>query len=111
MLTHCPPRLLPSWAPAHPSTIWCHCRMVYLPMSYCYATRLTAEEDPLIQSLRQVRAARGTLEARRFACPHRALGLGWGHPSQRGRWTGAGPAPQSGKWGEVGGGGAPVGAR
>lgn len=25
-------------------------------MSYCYATRLSAQEDPLIQSLRQVRA-------------------------------------------------------
>lgn len=42
--------------PAHPSTLWCHCRQVYLPMSYCYATRLSAQEDPLIQSLRQVRA-------------------------------------------------------
>ncbi|XP_004602367.1 lanosterol synthase [Sorex araneus] len=46
--------LFPSWAPAHPSTLWCHCRQVYLPMSYCYATRLNAaEEDPLVQSLRQ----------------------------------------------------------
>lgn len=40
--------------PAHPSTLWCHCRQVYLPMSYCYAVRLTAEEDALILSLRQV---------------------------------------------------------
>lgn len=45
--------LLPAWVPAHPSTLWCHCRQVYLPMSYCYATRLSAQEDPLIQSLRQ----------------------------------------------------------
>ncbi|XP_019573151.2 lanosterol synthase isoform X1 [Rhinolophus sinicus] len=45
--------LLPAWMPAHPSTLWCHCRQVYLPMSYCYATRLSAQEDPLIQSLRQ----------------------------------------------------------
>ncbi|XP_074857495.1 lanosterol synthase isoform X2 [Carettochelys insculpta] len=45
--------LLPPWMPAHPSTLWCHCRQVYLPMSYCYATRLTAEEDELVQSLRQ----------------------------------------------------------
>ncbi|XP_060054852.1 lanosterol synthase isoform X2 [Erinaceus europaeus] len=46
--------LFPDWAPAHPSTLWCHCRQVYLPMSYCYAIRLTAkEEDPLVQSLRQ----------------------------------------------------------
>nr|XP_015797352.2 lanosterol synthase [Nothobranchius furzeri] len=45
--------LLPTWMPAHPSTLWCHCRQVYLPMSYCYAVRLSAEEDPLILSLRQ----------------------------------------------------------
>ncbi|XP_070345193.1 lanosterol synthase isoform X2 [Equus asinus] len=53
LLMRCPPRLFPEWAPAHPSTLWCHCRQVYLPMSYCYATRLSAEEDPLVQSLRQ----------------------------------------------------------
>lgn len=40
--------------PAHPSTLWCHCRQVYLPMSYCYAVRLAAEEDELVLSLRQV---------------------------------------------------------
>ncbi|KAM3862156.1 lanosterol synthase-like [Diretmus argenteus] len=45
--------LFPCWMPAHPSTLWCHCRQVYLPMSYCYAVRLTAQEDPLILSLRQ----------------------------------------------------------
>lgn len=62
------PRLFPRWVPAHPSTLWCHCRQVYLPMSYCYAIRLSAEEDPLIRSLRQVRApgavlSRVTLQA------------------------------------------------
>ncbi|XP_037543108.1 lanosterol synthase-like [Nematolebias whitei] len=45
--------LLPSWMPAHPSSLWCYLRHVYLPMSYCYAVRLTAKEDPLILSLRQ----------------------------------------------------------
>ncbi|XP_041119674.1 lanosterol synthase [Polyodon spathula] len=45
--------LFPSWMPAHPSTLWCHCRQVYLPMSYCYAVRLTADEDELVRSLRQ----------------------------------------------------------
>ncbi|XP_045857691.1 lanosterol synthase [Meles meles] len=45
--------LFPDWVPAHPSTLWCHCRQVYLPMSYCFAVRLSAKEDPLIQSLRQ----------------------------------------------------------
>lgn len=53
-------RLFPTWMPAHPSTLWCHCRQVYLPMSYCYATRLSASEDPLILSLRQVSPSRGT---------------------------------------------------
>lgn len=48
------PRLFPTWMPAHPSTLWCHCRQVYLPMSYCYAVRLAAEEDALILSLREV---------------------------------------------------------
>lgn len=48
-------RLFPDWVPAHPSTLWCHCRQVYLPMSYCYAARLSAKEDPLVRSLRQVR--------------------------------------------------------
>ncbi|MBN3308394.1 ERG7 synthase, partial [Amia calva] len=45
--------LFPTWMPAHPSTLWCHCRQVYLPMSYCYAVRLTAKEDSLVCSLRQ----------------------------------------------------------
>ena len=49
-------RLFPTWMPAHPSTLWCHCRQVYLPMSYCYAVRLAAKEDPLVLSLRQVGA-------------------------------------------------------
>ncbi|XP_018591028.2 lanosterol synthase isoform X1 [Scleropages formosus] len=45
--------LFPTWMPAHPSTLWCHCRQVYLPMSYCYAVRLSAPEDELVLSLRQ----------------------------------------------------------
>uniref|UniRef100_A0A3Q3K2C1 Terpene cyclase/mutase family member n=1 Tax=Monopterus albus TaxID=43700 RepID=A0A3Q3K2C1_MONAL len=45
--------LLPTWMPAHLYALWCHCRQVYLPMSYCYAVRLAAEEDSLILSLRQ----------------------------------------------------------
>ena len=31
--------LLPQSAPMHPSKLWCHCRMVYLPMSYLFASR------------------------------------------------------------------------
>eukprot|EP00058_Branchiostoma_floridae_P020672 XP_002606162.1 hypothetical protein BRAFLDRAFT_92029 [Branchiostoma floridae] len=49
---HAKGRLLPSWTPAHPSTLWCHCRQVYLPMSYCYAVQLTAEVDSLVRELR-----------------------------------------------------------
>ncbi|KAM6463418.1 lanosterol synthase isoform 2-T2 [Liasis olivaceus] len=45
--------LFPLWMPGNPSTLWCHCRQVYLPMAYCYAVRLTADEDELILSLRQ----------------------------------------------------------
>ena len=56
MLMHAYVRLFPTWMPAHPSTLWCHCRQVYLPMSYCYAVRLAAKVDPLVLSLRQVGA-------------------------------------------------------
>ncbi|KAJ1187898.1 hypothetical protein NDU88_004664, partial [Pleurodeles waltl] len=45
--------LFPTWMPAHPSTLWCQFRQLYLPMSYCYAARLAAEEDDMILSLRQ----------------------------------------------------------
>ncbi len=33
-----PPELwyLPFWLPFHPGRTWCHCRMVYLPMSFIY---------------------------------------------------------------------------
>ena len=32
--------LLPSWFPLHPSRMWCHCRMVYLPMCYLYGVKV-----------------------------------------------------------------------
>ena len=44
--------LLPKWLPVHPWRYWCHCRLVYLPMAYCYAQRLKMPEDDLIRSLR-----------------------------------------------------------
>ena len=44
--------LLPKWLPFHPSRYWCHSRMVYLPMSYCYGHRVVMEETPLIRLLR-----------------------------------------------------------
>ena len=47
---------LPNWFPFHPGRMWCHCRMVYLPMGYLYGARFVydkAETDPLVQSLRK----------------------------------------------------------
>ncbi|CAM9442144.1 unnamed protein product [Scytosiphon promiscuus] len=47
--------LLPRWFPFHPWRMWCHSRMVYLPMSYLYSTRFKhdAEADPLCMALRR----------------------------------------------------------
>ena len=45
--------LLPEWLPIHPSRYWCHCRMVYLPMSYIYAKKVVGELTPLIKELRK----------------------------------------------------------
>lgn len=45
--------LLPKWLPIHPSKYWCHSRMVYLPMAYCYGHKIKAEENDLILSLRK----------------------------------------------------------
>ncbi len=45
--------LLPrSWA-LHPGNYWCHTRMVYLPMSYCYGHRVRGEITPLVKELRR----------------------------------------------------------
>jgi len=44
--------LLPYAAPFHPGRMWCHCRMVYLPMSNLYGKRATMPENSLIRSLR-----------------------------------------------------------
>ena len=32
--------LLPNWFPFHPGRMWCHARMVYLPMSVLYGNRV-----------------------------------------------------------------------
>lgn len=48
--------LLPNWFPFHPGRLWCHCRMVYLPMGYLYGSKYVyekAESDSLIQTLRK----------------------------------------------------------
>ena len=46
--------LLPNWMPFHPGKLWCHARMVYLPMGYVYCKRFAPDvsADPLLQALR-----------------------------------------------------------
>ena len=47
--------LLPQWFPFHPARMWCHSRMVYVPMGYLYGVKFVysgAETDPLVQALR-----------------------------------------------------------
>lgn len=39
--------------PLHPGRFWCHCRMVYLPMSYLYGKRATGEVTQLVLDLRE----------------------------------------------------------
>lgn len=45
--------LLPRALPFHPTRLWCHARMVYLPMSYLYGTRSKVPMSPLVQELRK----------------------------------------------------------
>ncbi|KAL3585599.1 hypothetical protein D5086_012466 [Populus alba] len=45
--------LLPYLLPVHPGRMWCHCRMVYLPMSYLYGKRFVGPITPTILSLRK----------------------------------------------------------
>ena len=44
--------LLPRWLPFHPGRLWCHCRMVYLPMSHLYGRRARIADGPLLEELR-----------------------------------------------------------
>ena len=37
----------------HPGRFWCHCRMVYLPMSYIYGARIVGKVTPLVEALRE----------------------------------------------------------
>lgn len=43
---------LPKWVPIHPGKYWCHNRMIFLPMSYCFGHRITAADADVIQALR-----------------------------------------------------------
>jgi squalene/oxidosqualene cyclase-like protein len=44
--------LLPYRAPIHPGRLWCHCRQVYLPMSYLYGKKARVAPDATIHALR-----------------------------------------------------------
>ncbi|GMJ00915.1 cycloartenol synthase 1 [Hibiscus trionum] len=45
--------LLPYILPFHPGRMWCHCRMVYLPMSYLYGKRFVGPITPTVLALRE----------------------------------------------------------
>lgn len=48
--------LMPNWTPFHPSRMWCHARMVYLPMGYLYGVKFVyplSQSDPLIQQIKE----------------------------------------------------------
>lgn len=44
--------LLPRALPVHPGRLWCHCRMVYLPLSYLYGVRYQAPQSEIHEALR-----------------------------------------------------------
>ncbi|KAG6390924.1 hypothetical protein SASPL_148669 [Salvia splendens] len=50
-----PPELwhLPYILPIHPGRMWCHCRMVYLPISYLFAKRFVGPINAIVLSLRK----------------------------------------------------------
>lgn len=43
----------PRWVPFHPGKYWCHNRMIFLPMSYCFGNKIKAKESALIKDLRK----------------------------------------------------------
>ncbi|WCJ34665.1 Cycloartenol synthase [Euphorbia peplus] len=45
--------LLPYMLPIHPGRLWCHCRMVYLPMSYLYGKRYVGPITSVVLSIRR----------------------------------------------------------
>jgi squalene/oxidosqualene cyclase-like protein len=45
--------LLPVSLPMHPSRLWCHCRMVYLPLSHLYGRRAAMPVTRVIAELRE----------------------------------------------------------
>ncbi|XP_039684171.1 cycloartenol synthase isoform X2 [Medicago truncatula] len=45
--------LLPDFVPFHPGKMWCHSRLVYLPMSYLYGRRFVGPFSSIVLSLRR----------------------------------------------------------
>ncbi|XP_031504137.1 cycloartenol Synthase-like isoform X2 [Nymphaea colorata] len=45
--------LLPYFLPFHPGRLWCHCRMVYSPMSYLYGKRFVGHITETVLDLRK----------------------------------------------------------
>lgn len=45
--------LLPYALPVHPARFWCHCRVVYLPMSHIYGKRATGAVGALVRAIRE----------------------------------------------------------
>lgn len=45
--------LLPYALPIHPARFWCHCRVVYLPMSHLYGKRAVGKITPLVEEIRE----------------------------------------------------------
>ncbi|CAJ2665194.1 unnamed protein product [Trifolium pratense] len=45
--------LLPYFVPLHPGRMWCHTRLVYLPMSYLYGRRFVGPFSSIVLSLRK----------------------------------------------------------
>ncbi|XP_031504057.1 cycloartenol synthase-like isoform X2 [Nymphaea colorata] len=45
--------LLPTFLPIHPGKLWCHCRMVYTPMSYLYGNRFVGPITETVLELRK----------------------------------------------------------
>eukprot|EP01064_Diplonema_japonicum_P013973 TRINITY_DN21501_c0_g1_i1.p1 TRINITY_DN21501_c0_g1~~TRINITY_DN21501_c0_g1_i1.p1 ORF type:complete len:786 (+),score=145.03 TRINITY_DN21501_c0_g1_i1:36-2393(+) len=44
--------LLPKYFPFYPGNMWCHTRMVYLPLGYLYGSKFQTPLDPLLKALR-----------------------------------------------------------
>jgi len=108
-----PPELwvAPTWLPFHPSKMWCHSRMPYLPMSYIYGTRaslpatdalavtLRAELYPPAApyaSIRDWGAVRNTVAAIDLYAPHTWVldAAMWAFRA----WETAGPRPLVRAW-------------